>query len=167
MASEGPAGPAGRALPSAAATKGYSVVSAALVPFFLAFQCETTSRTAVQAIDHCRSAVGQPTRRPPAAEPLSCGLACLLQASIWEHTAVLSNSQQQAIDVIGAACSQRAMPKQVSMRPSKCRPSLSAAPGTSEFSACTPPLPLSHYPAPPWPCASRPAAGSGARRRRA
>lgn len=54
---------------------------------------------------------------PPAAYPplpeLDPCCASLAQASIWENTAVLSNSQQHAIDVIGAACSQRAMPKQV------------------------------------------------------
>lgn len=76
MASEGPAGPAGRALPSAAATKGYSV------------------------------------------------------ASIWEHTAVLSNSQQQAIDVIGAACSQRAMPKQLAAGHAGAAPDAAPAPQT-------------------------------------
>ncbi|KAL4857660.1 Conserved oligomeric Golgi complex subunit 3 [Chlorella vulgaris] len=34
-------------------------------------------------------------------------------ASVWENSAVLTNSQQQAIDVISASCSQRPLPKQL------------------------------------------------------
>ncbi|KAI3426341.1 hypothetical protein D9Q98_008714 [Chlorella vulgaris] len=34
-------------------------------------------------------------------------------ASVWETSAVLTNSQQQAIDVISASCSQRPLPKQL------------------------------------------------------
>ncbi len=37
----------------------------------------------------------------------------LPQASIFEQTAVLSEPQQQALDVIAASCSQRPLPKQV------------------------------------------------------
>jgi hypothetical protein len=39
-----------------------------------------------------------------------------LQASIWERSAVLTDTQQRAIDVISASCSQRPMPKQLATR---------------------------------------------------
>jgi hypothetical protein len=39
----------------------------------------------------------------------------LLQASIWDQSAVLTDQQQHAIDVISAGCGQRPMPKQVSL----------------------------------------------------
>lgn len=37
----------------------------------------------------------------------------LLQASAWEQTAVLSTSQEQSIELLAAACSQRPVPRHV------------------------------------------------------
>ena len=37
-----------------------------------------------------------------------------LQASAWEQTAVLSSSQEQSIELLAAACSQRPVPQHVS-----------------------------------------------------
>lgn len=59
---------------------------------------------------------------PPLPPPLPATPATLLdcpapplaaQASVWEHSAVLTDDQQKAIDVISSSCSQRPMPKQL------------------------------------------------------
>lgn len=47
------------------------------------------------------------------ARPPTAALPPLSQASVWEHSAVLSDRQQQAVDIIGAVCSQRPMPAQL------------------------------------------------------
>jgi len=46
----------------------------------------------------------------PAPTPHSCDQS---QASIWELNAQLSDTQQRAIEVLGAACSQRPLPDHV------------------------------------------------------
>ncbi len=69
-------------------------------------------------------AIVLPIARPEAAGARRLNRRCRHpQASVWEHSAVLSNQQQAALDVISASCGQRPMPTQLAAgRPSGATP---------------------------------------------